>query len=222
MANDGLIFGPAPWLVASIGAKHSGKSEVIKYVCRAYAGVFSKIVVFCPTALNGYYDTFLPKHAIHDDYDPAVMREIIARQEAYKRAGKVVHVLIVMDDILGSQTIDFERRKQNELSTVWAANRHFNISCIVVTQSLKKIPPLLRHNVDWALIHRVMREAYAGLYETFGHTDKATFYKFLDENTRDYRVVLFKANVKDPADHFRVFHLPKSEISRRFTLLFPA
>jgi len=219
MANDGLIFGPAPWLVLSVGAKHSGKSQVIRYVCRAYAQTFAAVICFCPTALTGFYD-FLPTHAVHNDYDPEVMRSLMERQEAYKRAGKVVNVLVIMDDILSSDTIDFERRKQNELSRLWSANRHWNISCIVVTQSLRRVPRLLRDNVDFACIHRVMREAYPGLYETFGHTDKATFYKFLDENTRDYRVVLFKSNVTDPADHLKVFRLPASELTRRFSLIY--
>jgi len=219
MADEGLIFGPPPFLCLFVGSKHSGKSQVIKYTCRAYAGVFSQIICFCPTALTGFYD-FLPKHAVHNDYDPEIMRALMERQEAYKRAGKTVHVLVIMDDILSSDTIDFEKRKQNELSRLWSANRHWNISCIVVTQSLRRVPRLLRDNVDFACLFRVMREAYAGLYETFGHTDKATFYKFLDENTQDYRVVLFKSNVHDKADHLKVFKLPASELARKFTLIY--
>ena len=216
---DGLIFGPAPWLVLMCGAKHSGKTVAIKYVCRAYAHVFAAIIVFCPTALTGAYD-FLPKKYVFDDYDPAVMRDLMDRQEAYKRAGKSVHVLVVFDDALSSDTVDWERRKQNELSRLWSANRHWNLSVIVVTQSLKRVPRLLRDNVDFACIFRVMREAYAGLYETFGHTNKAEFNQFLEENTRDYRIILYKANVSDPADHFRVFKLPAAELTRKFTLLY--
>ena len=216
---DGLIFGPAPWLVLACGAKHSGKTVCIKYVCRAYAHVFAAIVVFCPTALTGAYD-FLPKKYVFDDYDPVVMRDLMARQEEYKRAGKNVHVLVIMDDALSSETIDWEKRKQNELSRLWSANRHWNLSVIVVTQSLKRVPLLLRTNVDYCLIFRVMREAYAGLYEAFGHTDRATFFKFIEEQTREYRVIRFKANVSNPADHFSVFKLPEAELSRRFTLCY--
>jgi len=224
MADEGLIFGPVgptdpDWLVLMCGARHSGKTQCIKYVCRAYASVFAAIYVFCPTSLTGAYD-FLPKQYVHNDYDPEVMRGIMERQEAFKRANKNVHVLVIMDDILSSDTIDFEKRKQNELSRLWTANRHWNISVIVVTQSLRRVPRTLRDNVTYACIFRVMREAYAGLYETFGHTDKATFYKFLDENTRDFRVVLFKAEVSDPADHLKVFKLPPSELARKFTLIY--
>ena len=216
---DGLIFGPAPFLTLFCGAKHSGKTQCIKYVCRAYAHVFASIIVFCPTALTGAYD-FLPKKYVFDDYDPEVMRGIMTRQEEYKRAGKNVQVLAVFDDVLSSDTIEFEKRKQNELSRLWSANRHWNLSVIVVTQSLKRVPRLLRDNVDYCLIFRVMREAYAGLFETFGHTDRATFFKFVEDNTRDYRVILYKANVSDPAEHFKVFKLPESELRRKFTLLY--
>ena len=216
---DGLIFGPAPWLSLFVGAKHSGKTQCIKYVCRAYAHIFASIIVFCPTALTGAYD-FLPKKAVFEDYDPEVMRGIMARQEEYSRSGKKVHVLCIFDDALSSETIAWEKRKQSELSRLWSANRHWNLSVIVVTQSLKRVPRLLRDNIDFACIFRVMREAYAGLYEVFGHTDRATFFRFIEENTLDYRVILYKANVSDPADHFRCFKLPDSELRRKFTLLY--
>ena len=216
---DGLIFGPAPWQILMVGAKHSGKSQCIKYVCRAYASQFACIVVFCPTALNGFY-SFIPKRYVHDDYDPEVMREILTKQEDYKRAGKSVHVLCVFDDIIGSETINFEKRQQNELNRVFCANRHYNLSVIVVTQSLKRVPRILRDNVDGACIFRCMRQAYEGLYETFGHMDKKDFYKFLDEGTRDYQVILYKANVSNPKDHFACFKIPQFEIARKFALLY--
>ena len=216
---DGLIFGPAPWLSLFVGAKHSGKTQCIKYVCRAYAHVFASIIVFCPTALTGACD-FLPKKYVFEDYDPEVMRGIMALQEEYSRSGKKVHVLCIFDDALSSETIEWEKRKQSELSRLWSANRHWNLSVIVVTQSLKRVPLLLRTNVDYCLIFRVMREAYAGLYEAFGHTDRATFFKFIEEQTREYRVIRFKANVSNPADHFSVFKLPEAELSRRFTLCY--
>ena len=213
------IFGKPPFLVLLCGAKASGKSQCIRYVCRAYASSFSSVVVFAPTALNAFYD-FLPTKAVHDDYDASVMKSILETQEKNKRADKTVHVLIIMDDIIGSNTIDWEKRKQNELSRLWAANRHWNLSIIVVTQSLKRVPRLLRDNVDYACIFRVMREAYAGLYETFGHTDRATFFKFLEENTLNYKTILYKAAVANPNDHFQVFKIPEEAMARKFKLLF--
>jgi len=213
------IFGPPPFLVLACGAKASGKTVCIKYVIRAYARTFQQVVVFAPTALNGFYD-FLPPKAVHDDYDADVMNGLLAKQEANKRAGKSVHVLVVMDDIIGSSTIKWEKRCQNELSKLWAANRHWNLSVIVVTQSLRKVPRLLRDNVDYAVIFRVMREAFAGLYETFGHTDRAAFFTFLEENTLDYRVILYKSAVSNPNQHFSVFKIPPEFLTRRFRLVF--
>jgi len=219
MANDGLIFGPAPWQAIFVGAKHSGKSACIKYVCRAYASVFHQIYVFVPTKLNGFYD-FLPSKYVFDDYRPEVMREILANQEAYKSAGKTVNTLCVFDDIIGSETINFEKRTHNELNRVFCANRHYNLSIIVVTQSLKRVPRILRDNIDAACIFRCMRQAYEGLYETFGHMDKKAFYKFLEEGTRSYQVILYRANVSDPKEHFACFKIPPGELARRFTLLY--
>ena len=213
------LFGPPPFLVLMCGAKASGKTVAIKYAIRAYAHVFQQIVVFAPTSLNGFYD-FLPPKAVHDDYKPEVMKELLDKQEANRRADKTVHVLVIMEDILGSSTIDWEKRKQNELSKLWAANRHWFLSVIVVTQSLRKVPRLLRDNVDYACIFRCMREAYAGLYETFGNTDRAAFFKFLEESTLDYRVILYKSAVANPNAHFSVFKIPPEFMARKFRLVY--
>ena len=100
---DGLIFGTAPFLTLFCGAKHSGKTQCIKYVCRAYSHVFASIIVFCPTALTGAYD-FLPKKNVFDDYSEELMRGIMARQEEYKRAGKDVQVLYMISVLHDWQT----------------------------------------------------------------------------------------------------------------------
>ena len=219
MAESGLIFGPPPWQVLLVGAKHSGKSELIKYLCRAYASQFSYIICMAPTALNGFY-SLLPEAHVHDDYDSEVVRKILDKQEAFTRAGKKVQALLILDDIVGSETIDFEKRRQNELSKIFAANRHYQLSVIVVTQSLKRVPRLLRDNVDYACIHRCMMQAYEGLHETFGHMPKKQFFAFLEQNTQDYQIILYKANVNNPKDHFAVFKLPQSELSRKFKLIY--
>ena len=217
---DSLIFGPAPFQVLLVGAKHSGKSEVIKYTCRAYAGTFACVTVFCPSALSGFYN-FLPEKYVLDDYDPEVMRGIIARQEAYKASRKTVHQLVIFDDCIGSEAMAWEKRT-SELSRMWISQRHWNISIIVVAQSLKRIPRVLRDNVDFACIFRVMREAYDGLFETFAppNMTKQEFMAYVAENTRDYRVILFQARVVNPEDHLRVFKLPPSELARKFSLLY--
>ena len=220
MADGGQIFGPAPFQVLLCGAKHSGKSQLIKYTCRAYAQTFAAITVFCPSALSGFYD-FLPQKYVYPDYNVDVMNGIIARQEAYKAAKKNVDHLVIFDDCVGSEAIAWEKRT-SELSRMWISQRHWNISIIVVTQSLKRIPRVLRDNVDYACIFRVMREAYDGLYETFGppNMSKQEFMAYVAENTRDYRVILFQARVANPEDHLRVFKLPAAELARKFSLLY--
>ena len=82
MATDGLIFGPAPFLTLFCGAKHSGKTQCIKYVCRAYAHIFASIIVFCPTALTGAYD-FLPKKYVFDA--PVICNTTSVRLELFDK-----------------------------------------------------------------------------------------------------------------------------------------
>jgi hypothetical protein len=213
-----LLFGKPPFLSLFVGAKASGKSELIRYVCYSYARYFSYIVVFSPTSLNGFYNEFLPAVHIHPDYDEGVMVKILQKQGALKKAGKDVQCLVVFDDILGSSTIDFDKRKANTLNTIWAANRHWNLSAIVVTQKLKGIPKLMRENCDYCCILRTMRSSWPDLHESFGHVDRKEFEHFLEDNTANYKIVRYKSAVSHPSQHYSVFELPPGFTHKKFKL----
>ena len=163
----------------------------------------------------------MPNKYVHPDFDADVLQEIVNKQEAYKKAGKTVHHLVILDDCVGSENVGFEKRN-SLLNRMFVSYRHFNISIAVLVQSLKRAPRVLRDSCSYACIFRVMREAYDGLYEAFcpPTMTKQEWMAFVAENTRDYRVILFQSRVVNPEDHLRVFKLPASELARKFTLLY--
>ena len=209
-----------PFLCLLVGQKNVGKSILIRWICRQYAADFSYIVVFSPTSLNGFYQEFLPEAHIHDDYDEDVMKKIMAKQEDLKKRGKNVHALVIFDDVLGSSTAELEKRKDNILNKIWCANRHWNLSCLVVTQRLKGVPKSLRENIDYCFILRTMLSAHPDIYEAFGHQDKRTFERFLEENTSNYRIIRYKSAVSKPSDHYSVFSIPPSFLTQKFRLVY--
>jgi len=219
--GDTKVCGPnPPFLALVVGQKNTGKSILIKWICRQYAADFSYIVVFTPTSLSGFYQEFLPAAHIHPDYDEEVLKKIMAKQEEFKRHGKPVQCLVIFDDVIGSQTAELEKRKNNILNTVWVANRHWNLSCLVVTQVLKAVPTKLRQNIDYCFILRTMLSAHATIYEAFGHMDKKSFEHFLETNTSDYKIIRYKSAVKNKDEHYSVFSIPAEFLRTKFKLMY--
>ena len=219
--GDARVCGPTPPMLCLIsGCKHSGKSELIRFICYTYARDFSYIVVFAPTSLNGFYQKFLPEAHVHDDYDEDVLKKIMVKQTEYKKRSKPVHCLLIFEDVLGSATLDLERRKDNPLNSIWTCNRHYNISAIVVTQRLKGVPKALRENADWVFITRSLRSAWPDLHESFGTMERKAYERFLEESTANYKIIRYKANVSHPSQHYSVFSVPAEFLTRQFRLQF--
>ena len=216
--SDARIFGNPPFLTMVIGAKNSGKSELVRYITYVYASSFAYVVCISPTSLNGFYQTFLPLAHIHDTYSDEIVSKIIAKQETLKKAGKPCQMLLILDDILASPDIQFEKRKASILNKLFAANRHWGISLLIVAQKLKGLPKLCRENADFVCITRCMRSAWGDILAEYGNMDKAEFFKLLEECTTDYKVLMYKANVSRSSDHFSCFKIPADFLSRKFRL----
>ena len=218
--GDARIFGNPPWLVAACGAKASGKTVLVKYATYIYARDFSYITVISPSMINGWYQEFIDPKYIHGEYSDDLIQKIIDKQESFAKAGKTVHTLLILEDILASPEVRFEKRKASVLNKVFSANRHWNISVIIVAQKLKGLPRLCRDNCDHICFTRCMRSAYDDIYEGFGHLPKAEFYKFIEDGTREHRILMFTAQAKKGNEHFKCFSVPPEFLDKRFRLVF--
>ena len=217
-ARDKIFGTTLPFLSMIVGSKHSGKSELVKFITYQYASAFSYVVVVSPTALNGFYSTFIPAGHIHSTYSDELIDSIKNKQETLKNAGKPVQMLLILDDILASPDVHFEKRQGSVLNLLFTANRHWNISLLIVTQKLRGLPPACRENADFVCITRCMRSAWGNLYDEYGTSSKEEFFQMLQECTSDYKVLMFKANVASANDHFSCFKVPSEFLKRRFRL----
>ena len=219
-APDSRIFGKLPFFCSCVGAKNSGKSELVRFITYTYAPSFSYVTVISPTALNGFYDGFIPKQHIHDKYSDELIEGIVAKQAALKKAGKPCQMLLILDDILASPDIRFEARKASVLNLLFAANRHYGISILIVAQKLKGLPTLCRQNVDFVCLTRCMRSAWPDIHEEYGNCEKKEFYKMFEDCTSDYKVLMYKAKVMRASDHYSCFSVPASFLTRKFKLIY--
>ena len=213
-----LIFGPPPFLTMIVAAKASGKSELVRFIAYQYAREFAYVVCISPTALNEFYDSFLPKAHIHDTYSDELVQKIVDKQEALKKGGKGCNMLLILDDILASPDVNFAKQKASILNKLFAANRHWGISLLICSQKLRGLPKLCRENADYVCIGRCMRSAWGDLFDEYGNTDRESFFKMLSDGTRDYRFLLYRANVSKASDHFSCFSIPSDFLERRFRL----
>jgi len=221
MADTEHFLGPAPFLAMIIGAKCSGKSELVRFVTYCYAKQFSYVVCISPTALNQFHQGYLPANCIHAQYSDELIEKIISKQEGLKKAGGAMpQCLLILDDILADPAIRFEARKASVLNKVFSANRHYGLSVLIVAQKLKGLPKICRENSDVVLFTRTARSAWADIYEEYSHLPKEQFFEFIRRNTQDYKTIMYRAAVKNEADHFSVFKIPEGFLSRKFKLVF--
>ena len=220
-AKDTRLFGKPPFFVSVTGSKATGKSELTRFIIYTYARNFTEIVVISPTALNQFYNGFLPAAHIHDTYSDDIVQGIVDKQVARKKAGKNIHVLVVLDDILADPAIRFEKRAGSVLNKLFAANRHYNISLLIVVHKVRGLPPLCRMNVDFACFTRCMRSAWADIYDEYcGNMDKKEFFQMLESSTENYKVLMYTAKVQRPSEHYSCFKIPEEFLTRRFKLLY--
>jgi len=125
---------------------------------------------------------------------------------------------LILDDILASPEVAFEKRKASILNTLFSANRHWNISLLIVAQKLRGLPKLCRENADFVCITRCMRSAWGDLYDEYGTMSKEEFYQMMEKSTSDYKVLMFKANVANVRDHWSCFKIPPGFLDKRFRL----
>ena len=218
--SDARIFGNPPFLTMCIGQKHSGKSELVRFITYTYASCFAYVVCISPTSLNGFYQGFMPPAHIHDTYSDEIVEKILAKQETLQKAGKPCQMLLIMDDILASPTVQFEKRKASVLNKLFAANRHWGVSLLIVAQKLKGLPKLCRENADFVCITRCMRSAWGDILAEYGNVSKDEFFRLIEECTNDYKVLMYKANVSRASDHFSCFKVPEDFLSRKFKLVY--
>ena len=176
-----------------------------------YKHIFNYVVLCSPTSgMNNDYD-YLPKEFVHTSYSPELVTNIIAKQEAFKNAKKNIHCLLILDDIASDPNINFKKTKFTELSKLFSANRHYNISALFVGHTLKTLPKMLRSNCDYAFITRVLASSIDDLYEEFGDRVKNEFKDFLKTHTTDFKMLCYN-NRTNASEPFHCFQIPEEFI----------
>ena len=187
-------------VVVLIGKRETGKSFLCKDILYHHSGIPVGQVISGTEAANEFYSKMVPKLFIHEEYQPAIIQNILKRQrmmiEKYKENhGIDPRAFLVLDDCLYDNTWT----KDKNVRSLFMNGRHFKILFMITMQYALGIPPNLRTNIDYIFILREnyvsnrkrLYEHYAGMFPNF-----EMFCQVMDQCTENFECLVINNNAK--------------------------
>ena len=202
-------------VVVLIGRRDTGKSFLVKDLLYYHQDIPIGTVISGTEEGNGFYGKLVPKLFIHNEYNTAIIENILKRQrqvlkqikkemEQFKRSTIDPRTFVIMDDCLYDNT--WARDKLMRL--LFLNGRHWKVMLIITMQYPLGIPPTLRTNIDYVFILREpyianrkrIYENYAGMFPTF-----ESFCQVMDQCTENYECLVINNNSKSNKLQDQVF-----------------
>jgi AAA+ ATPase superfamily predicted ATPase len=193
-------------VVVLIGRRDTGKSFLVRDLLYHHQDIPIGTVISGTEAGNGFFAEHVPKLFIHDEYNSAIIENILKRQktvlkqikkemEAYKRTNIDPRAFVILDDCL----YDNKWTKDKLMRLLFMNGRHWKIMLIITMQYPLGIPPNLRTNIDYVFILREpyianrkrIWENYAGMFPTF-----ESFCQVMDQCTENFECLVINNNAK--------------------------
>ena len=202
-------------VVVLIGRRDTGKSFLVRDLLYYHQDIPIGTVISGTEAGNGFFSAHVPKLFIHDEYNTAIIENILKRQkqvlkqikremEAYKRTNIDPRAFVILDDCL----YDNKWTKDKMMRLLFMNGRHWKIMLIITMQYPLGIPPNLRTNIDYVFILREpyianrkrIYENYAGMFPTF-----ESFCQVMDQCTENFECLVINNNSKSNKLHDQIF-----------------
>lgn len=164
----------------SFGKRRTGKSHFLREFCWCLHKILDRVIILTNTRHNGFFQRvpedcrppslvgkrngFVPAKAVIPGFDEQVVinfldlqRKIFMYEDVFEKRGYKLPAMIWLDDIVDSRSAR-NSGQLGALCTTYALGRHFNMMVGMNTQYPKALGPLLRENVDYAVVFRQMSE----------------------------------------------------------------
>ena len=193
-------------VIVLIGRRDTGKSFLVRDLLYYHQDIPVGTVISGTEAGNGFFGNHVPKLFIHDEYNSAIIENILKRQKmvlkqmqkektAYGRSSIDPRVFVILDDCLYDQS--WTRDKVMRL--LFMNGRHWKVMLIITMQYPLGVPPNLRTNIDYVFILREpyisnrkrIYDNYAGMFPTF-----ESFCQVMDQCTENYECLVINNNAK--------------------------
>ena len=203
-------------VVVLIGKRDTGKTWLVRDLLWYQQDIPIGTVISGTEEGNGFYGKMVPRLFIHNEYNSAIIENVLKRQktvlkqvkketEAYKRTTIDPRAFVILDDCLYDGT--WARDKLMKL--LFMNGRHWKVMLVITMQYPLGIPPTLRTNIDYVFIlrenyiaHRKrIYENYAGMFPTF-----EAFCQVMDQCTENYECLVINNNSKSNKLNDQVFY----------------
>lgn len=202
-------------VVVLIGKRDTGKSFLVRDLLFYQQEIPIGTVISGTEEGNGFYGKMVPRLFIHNEYNSAIIENILKRQrtvlkqvkkemETYKRSTIDPRAFVILDDCLYDNT--WSRDKLMRL--LFMNGRHWKVMLVITMQYPLGIPPTLRTNIDYVFILREnyianrkrIYDNYAGMFPTF-----ESFCQVMDQCTENYECLVINNNSKSNKLQDQVF-----------------
>jgi hypothetical protein len=203
-------------VVVLIGRRDTGKSFLVRDLLWYQQDIPIGTVISGTEEGNGFYGKLVPRLFIHNEYNTAIIENVLKRQrtvlkqvkkemDTYKRTNIDPRAFVILDDCLFDNT--WSRDKLMRL--LFMNGRHWKVMLIITMQYPLGIPPTLRTNIDYVFILREnyianrkrIYENYAGMFPTF-----EAFSQVMDQCTENYECLVINNNSKSNKLNDQVFY----------------
>ena len=202
-------------VIVLIGRRDTGKSFLVRDLLYYHQDIPIGTVISGTEAGNGFYSSHVPKLFIHDEYNTAIIENILKRQktvirqvkkeqEAYKKSNIDPRAFVILDDCL----YDATGAKDKMMRRLFMNGRHWKGMLVITMQDPLGIPPNLRTNIDYVFILREpyianrkrIYENYAGMFPTF-----ESFSQVMDQCTENFECLVINNNCKSNKLNEQIF-----------------
>ena len=214
-------------VIVLIGRRDTGKSFLVRDLLYYHQDIPLGTVISGTEAGNGFYTQHVPKLFIHDEYNSAIIENILKRQktvlkqmkkevESYKKSTIDPRAFVILDDCL----FDASWTRDKMMRLLFMNGRHWKMMLIITMQYPLGIPPNLRTNIDYVFILREpyisnrkkIYENYAGMFPTF-----ESFCQVMDQCTENFECLVINNNSKSNKLNDQIFWY-KAEDHKNFKL----
>ena len=202
-------------VVVLIGRRDTGKSFLVRDLLYYHQDIPIGTVISGTEEGNGFYGKLVPKLFIHNEYNTAIIENILKRQrqvlkqikkemEQFKRSNIDPRTFVILDDCLYDNTW----AKDKMMRLLFMNGRHWKVMLLITMQYPLGIPPTLRTNIDYVFILREpyianrkrIYENYAGMFPTL-----ESFCQVMDQCTENYECLVINNNAKSNKLQDQVF-----------------
>ena len=214
-------------VIVLIGRRDTGKSFLVRDLLYYHQDIPIGTVISGTEAGNGFYGKLVPKLFIHDEYNTAIIENILKRQkmvikqvkkekDAYGRSTIDARAFVILDDCL----YDNSWAREKLMRLLFMNGRHWKIMLVITMQYPLGVPPNLRTNIDYTFILREpyianrkrIYENYAGMFPTF-----ESFCQVMDQCTENYECLVVSNNAKSNKLEDQIFWY-KAQAHKEFKL----